>query len=96
VTLTFSNNYPASPPLVQFNYPMPHVNVYSNGEVCLSLIGYNWKPSVTVRQILVGLQTLLDEPNMASAANGPIRNMMGNKARYETHVREFAAKHKDE
>jgi ubiquitin-protein ligase len=29
-----------------------------------------WKPSITVKQVLVGIQELLDDPNPNSAAQG--------------------------
>ena len=38
--------------------------------MCLSILNEEkaWKPSITVKQILVGVQELLDNPNNADAA----------------------------
>jgi ubiquitin-conjugating enzyme E2 I len=45
-----------------------HPNVFPSGSVCLSILGDDWKPSVTVKQILVGIQDLLNTPNEFSPA----------------------------
>lgn len=45
-----------------------HPNVFPSGSVCLSILGDDWKPSVTVTQMLLGIQDLLDTPNELSPA----------------------------
>ena len=49
-----------------------HPNIYPSGTVCLDIIneGEGWRPSITVKQILLGIQDLLDTPNNLSPANG--------------------------
>ncbi|KAM0888353.1 hypothetical protein ACQ4PT_028400 [Festuca glaucescens] len=68
LTLEFNDNYPSSPPNCKFPAGFFHVNVYNTGEVCLSILSSTWKPSITVKQVLVGIQELLDDPNPSSAA----------------------------
>ena len=67
VTLQFSEHYPTKPPKCKFDPPLFHVNVYSSGAICLSILNEEeaWRPATTVKTILVGIQTLLDEPNAA-------------------------------
>ena len=48
-----------------------HPNIFPSGAVCLSILGDDWKPSVTVKQILLGIQDLLDSPNELSPAQEP-------------------------
>lgn len=47
-----------------------HPNVYPSGTVCLSILNEDeqWRPSITLRQILIGIQDLLDTPNEKSPA----------------------------
>ncbi|KAI3921629.1 hypothetical protein MKW92_018828 [Papaver armeniacum] len=47
-----------------------HPNVYPSGTVCLSILNEDsgWRPAITVKQILVGIQDLLDQPNPADPA----------------------------
>jgi ubiquitin-conjugating enzyme E2 I len=60
----------------------------------LSLLQCGWKPAITVKQILLGVQALLDEPNLASPANGKAADLLRkNKVGYDKAVREYAAKH---
>jgi ubiquitin-conjugating enzyme E2 I len=59
--------------------------VYPSGKVCLSIINSNgWKPSITVRQILVGIQELLATPNNSDPAQEHAYQVLKkNKAEYE-------------
>ena len=46
-----------------FTPPLFHPNVYPSGTVCLSILSEDkdWKPSLTVKQLLLGIQDLLNE-----------------------------------
>lgn len=50
-----------------------HPNVYPSGTVCLSLLNpkkseFGWRPSISVKEILLGIQHLLEAPNWADPA----------------------------
>ena len=67
----FSEDYPNKPPCCKFKLvantgkPLFHPNVYPSGKICLSLLDAEkaWKPSLTIKHLLIGIQTLLDDPN---------------------------------
>jgi len=65
-----SQEYPTKPPKVRFSPPLFHPNVYPSGTVCLSILNEDegWKPAITLKDILLGVQSLLDEPNPDSPA----------------------------
>ena len=70
VTMEFSEEYPSRPPKCQLPKGFFHPNIYPSGTVCLSILNEeeDWKPSITVKQILIGIQELLDNPNPQSPA----------------------------
>lgn len=76
LVIEFSDEYPGKPPKCKFvgippkNETLFHPNIYPSGTVCLSILNEDedWKPNITVRQILLGIQDLLDHPNAASPA----------------------------
>ena len=70
VHLYFPEGYPANPPMCKFQPVIFHPNVFSDGTICLSIIGDGWRPSITVKDIVLGIQELLDTPNPLSPANG--------------------------
>ena len=67
VRLEIPQNYPFAPPLCVFDPPLFHPNVYPSGKVSLSLLD-NWRPQITLKEILLGIQILLDDPNFDDPA----------------------------
>lgn len=95
MVLQFTSDYPSQAPLVTFTPPIFHPNVFASGKVCLSILSKGWTPGISVRQILVGVQDLLDTPNENDPANGPANTLYrSNKAGYKMRVRAEALKHK--
>jgi ubiquitin-conjugating enzyme E2 I len=70
--IEFSDNYPSKPPKCKFAKPLFHPNVFSNGDICLNIINdgekSTWTAAITLKQILMGIQDLLDNPNNNDAA----------------------------
>ncbi|CAN6562929.1 unnamed protein product [Malus baccata var. baccata] len=65
-----AEDYPSKPPKCKFSSGFFHPNVYPSGTVCLSILNEDsWRPAITVKQILVGIQDLLDQPNPADLAH---------------------------
>jgi len=56
----FPRDYPAKPPSVYFLKPTPrHPHVYTNGDICLDLLGKGWKPQITVRTLAISILSML-------------------------------------
>lgn len=86
----FKEDYPSSPPKCRFEPPIFHPNVYPSGTVCLSLLDEekDWRPAVTIKQILLGIQELLDNPNIKDPAQAEAYTIyMQNRKEYESRVR---------
>ena len=80
--ITFPKKFPFNPPKFIFTNKIYHPNIYTNGEVCISILhppgddkwGYEssaerWKPVHTVNSILLSIISLLSSPNNDSPAN---------------------------
>merc|ERR1712079_247649 len=69
--LAFPNDYPYKPPKVTLsrNERIYHPNIDVNGNVCLNLLKADWRPILTVQQIIHGLIFLFLEPNPADPLN---------------------------
>ena len=93
LSMEFGHDYPSKAPSVKFIPPLFHPNVYSCGRVCLSILTSDWKPGITVKQILLGIQSLLTEPNPNSAANGDAYRLYTTSMEaYKARVRQEAKK----
>lgn len=63
----FPSEYPLKPPIVFFLQPCPrHCHVYSNGDICMSLLGTDWTPSLTISSISTAILSMLSEAKVKS------------------------------
>ncbi|CAH2000623.1 unnamed protein product [Acanthoscelides obtectus] len=88
--MIFKEDYPSSPPKCKFEPPLFHPNVYPSGTVCLSLLDEekDWRPAITIKQILLGIQDLLNEPNVKDPAQAEAYTIYcQNRLEYEKRVR---------
>mmetsp|Transcript_54641 Transcript_54641/g.94202 ORF Transcript_54641/g.94202 Transcript_54641/m.94202 type:complete len:124 (-) Transcript_54641:209-580(-) len=92
VVVEFSQDYPTKPPKVKFAKPLFHPNVYPCGKICLDIINDDsaskWTAAITLKQVLVGIQDLLNNPNDKSPAQDKAYQVYKkNKADYGRQVR---------
>ncbi|RAL50550.1 unnamed protein product [Cuscuta campestris] len=93
LTMHFSEDYPIKPPECKFPQGFLHPNIHTSGNVCLSILNEykGWKPAITVRQILIGIQDLLDHPNPEDPAQGIVRDLfVRDRREYDRRVIEQA------
>jgi ubiquitin-conjugating enzyme E2 I len=91
--MEFTEDYPGKPPKCRFllvnDKVLFHPNIYPSGTVCLSILNEDedWKPSITIKQILLGVQDLLDKPNAASPAQAePYQMFCNNRKEYDKRI----------
>ncbi|KAK7511203.1 ubiquitin-conjugating enzyme E2 1 [Phyllosticta citriasiana] len=75
----------------KFVPPLFHPNVYPSGTVCLSILNEDegWRPAITVKEILLGIQSLLDEPNPESPAQADAFNLFKkDRVAYEKKIKQ--------
>jgi ubiquitin-conjugating enzyme E2 I len=97
--MLFKDDYPSTPPKCRFEPPLFHPNVYPSGTVCLSLLDENkdWKPSISIKQLLVGIQELLNNPNIEDPAQADAYQIyVQNRVEYEKRVRRQALQFAEE
>jgi len=100
MSMVFTEDYPNKPPVCKFKFvgntgkPLFHPNVYPSGKICLSLLDAekSWKPSLTIKHLLIGIQTLLDDPNNADPAQEePYKTYKTDRKEYEARVKQQVA-----
>mmetsp|Transcript_817 Transcript_817/g.1413 ORF Transcript_817/g.1413 Transcript_817/m.1413 type:complete len:158 (-) Transcript_817:280-753(-) len=95
VRMEFTDEYPSKPPRCKFVPPLFHPNVYPSGTICLSILNEEegWRPAITVKQMVLGIQDLLDNPNSLSPAQSEAYQLfVTNKTEYRRRVRLEAEK----
>jgi ubiquitin-conjugating enzyme E2 I len=93
VSMEFPDDYPSKPPKCKFVPPLYHPNVYPSGTICLSILNEDedWRPSVTIKTMLLSVQDLLTNPNEKSPAQREAyEEYVSDKEKYKRKVREQA------
>lgn len=89
MTMTFTEEYPNKPPVVQFVSHIFHPNVYLDGKICLDILDKRWSAAYGISAILTSIQSLLADPNPESPANVEASKMFeSNTAEYYKRVRD--------
>ena len=58
--MTIPEDYPLKPPSCYFLQPTPrHPHVYTNGDICLSLLGKGWRPNLSAQHIALSILSML-------------------------------------
>jgi len=85
--VTFSEEFPTKPPVVQFLTKMFHPNIYPDGKICLDILQNQWSPIYDIGSILTSIQSLLCDPNPNSPANSEASKLWSeNRTEYNKRV----------
>ncbi|KAJ9360243.1 putative ubiquitin conjugating enzyme E2 [Paecilomyces variotii] len=85
--LKVPEDYPKSPPKASFKTRIWHPNVdEATGSVCVDTLKRDWKPTLTLRDVLVTISCLLIYPNPDSALNSAAGALL--QEDYETFSRQ--------
>jgi ubiquitin-conjugating enzyme E2 M len=63
------SSYPHEPPKVLCTTRVFHPNIDEEGKVCLNILRAEWKPVLTIKAVLFGLELLFIEPNPEDPLN---------------------------
>ena len=62
--MNFPADFPFRPPKIKFINKIYHPNInWDNGVVSLDILADQWCPAWTIHKLLIGLMSLLDDPN---------------------------------
>jgi ubiquitin-conjugating enzyme E2 D/E len=87
LNIQLPENYPFSPPKVEFTANIWHPNVGGSGNICLDILKEQWTPALKLSAVLLSISSLLADPNPASALNSEAgRQYISNRAEYNRMV----------
>jgi ubiquitin-conjugating enzyme E2 I len=69
--------------------------VYPSGTICLSILNEDegWRPAITIKQMVLGIQDLLDNPNPKSPAQSEAYHLfVNNPTEYKKRIKEQTRK----
>ena len=81
--IVLPENYPYAPINIKFITPIQHVNINTNGNICLDILKTNWTPSQNIQSVIMSIGILLSHPNPDDALNSDLANLYRtSKAKY--------------
>ena len=89
---TSFKDYPFNPPIVKFVSDLFHPNLWPNGTMDLHmLMGDQWRPVVTIKEILLSVHELLHNPKMKDPSHAEAYLcLLNDKATFDQKVRDQA------
>lgn len=88
-------NYPAEPPKATFKTKIFHPNIDDrSGDVCVGTLKRDWKPTLTLKDVLLTIRCLLIQPNPTSSLNEEAgRLLLEEYGEYARHARLITGVH---
>lgn len=67
LNVRFTEQYPFDSPEVKFVGDSPcHAHIYSNGHICLNILGTEWSPALTVSSVVISIVSMLSSATLKS------------------------------
>ncbi|KAG8524464.1 Ubiquitin-conjugating enzyme E2 C [Galemys pyrenaicus] len=92
LSLEFPSGYSYNAPTVKFLTPCYHPIVDTQGNICLDILKDKWSALYDVRTILLSIQSLLGEPNIASPLNTHAAELWKNPTAFKKYLQETYSK----
>ena len=91
--IIYSNNYPFRPPIFFFKTIMFHPNIKEDGNVFIDILKERWTPELSLKTIIISIQSLLNDPNTDNYTNKEAADLYRlNRKEYEKAVRLYISK----
>lgn len=94
--ITFPNDYPNSRPTVYCKTPVYHMNINTDGRVCVRSItnDNDWKKAGNISAVLLSIFMIFKRPNPDSPYRSEIANLYNsNREEYNKEVKKYCAEH---
>jgi ubiquitin-conjugating enzyme E2 D/E len=91
----FPDDYPFSPPKINFITKMYHPNINARGGLCLGILEkVYWSPALTIARVLQSITALLTDPNASDPLVADIAQVYKtDRKKYDETVREYTVKY---
>mmetsp|Transcript_12619 Transcript_12619/g.25734 ORF Transcript_12619/g.25734 Transcript_12619/m.25734 type:complete len:147 (-) Transcript_12619:360-800(-) len=87
-------SYPFKPPKMKFSTKVYHSNVSEKGDICIDTLKDNWSPALTISKVLIGIQSLLAQPNAEDPLNPDAGKLFReNRKRHDEVAREWTQRY---
>lgn len=88
LNIVLPDTYPYAPPRVKFITPIQHVNINTDGDICLDILKNNWLASQNISSVIISIIALLSQPNPEDPFNSELAELYRkNKKEYVNKIK---------
>jgi len=88
--LKIPSEYPFKHPEIQFQTKVFHPNVDKDGNICQLVLGENWSPQIKLREVLLIIRHMLEEPSLESPLDEEAAALFrNNRTDYDKRVKQY-------
>ena len=86
LSLSIPDEYPHKPPQVRFRNHIYHPNIDDCGNICVSTLKEDWKPILTISQVLLSISSLFVDPNPGDPLKPDVAKMYTEKREHFEYI----------
>lgn len=88
--IEYTENYPQEPPKVYCKSNIYHMNINTDGNVCVSSLKKDWNKAGNIGEVLLSIFVILGKPNVKDPYRFDLRDLYkDNKEQYDNNAREY-------
>ncbi len=87
-------DYPQSPVTIKFVTPIQHMNINSEGDICVDILKNKWTSKSNITSVIISIISLLSDPNPLDPLNSDLAELYRtDKKKYKKSIQNYCERY---